>query len=72
LKWDPLLQFSELESRETINYCNIKLLSRLTTRRDKDYGTNETGGDNQIEEENSDTNKDIKKRMDEFEAKIKA
>jgi hypothetical protein len=25
---------------------------------DKDYGTNETAGDNQIEEENSDTNKD--------------
>jgi hypothetical protein len=28
---------------------------------DKDYGTNETAGDNQIEEENSDTNKDIKR-----------
>jgi hypothetical protein len=39
---------------------------------DKGDKTNETAGDNQIEEENSDTNKDIKKRIDEYEAKIKA
>jgi hypothetical protein len=39
---------------------------------DKDYGTNETAGDNQIEEENSDANKDIKEEMDKYEAKIKA
>ena len=39
---------------------------------DKDNRANETAEDNQSEKENSDTNKDIKKRMDEYEAKIKA
>jgi hypothetical protein len=56
---------------ETINYCNIKLLFRFINRVEKDYGTNKTAKDNPIEEQDSDTNKDIKKRMDKFEAKIK-
>lgn len=38
---------------------------------EKDYGTNKTARDNPIEEQDSDTNKDIKKRMDKFEANIK-
>lgn len=56
---------------KSINYCNIKLLSRFTNRVEKDYGTNKTARDNPIEEQDSDTNKDIKKRMDKFEANIK-
>jgi hypothetical protein len=67
-----LLQFSELESRETINYCNIKLLSRLTNRVDKDYRTNKTAIENPIDEQDSNANKDIKEGMHKFEAKIKA
>ena len=57
---------------ETINHCNIKLLSRFTNRVEKDYQTDKTAKDNPIGEQDSDTNKDIKKRMDKFEAKIKA
>jgi hypothetical protein len=57
---------------ETINHCNIKLLSRFTKSVEKDYGTDKTASDNPIDEQNSDTNKDIKKRMDKYEAKIKA
>jgi hypothetical protein len=57
---------------EKRNDCKIELLSRFTIGMDKGDRTNETAGNNQIEEENSDTNKDIKKRMDEYEAKIKA
>jgi hypothetical protein len=39
---------------------------------EKDYGTDKTAKDNPTDEQDSDTNKDIKKRMDKFEAKIKA
>jgi hypothetical protein len=57
---------------ETINYCNIKLLFRFTNRVDKDYGISKTARDNPVNEQDSDTSKDIKKGMDKFEAKIKA
>jgi hypothetical protein len=39
---------------------------------DKDYGTSKTARDNPIDEQDSDTSKDIKKGMDKFEAKTKA
>jgi hypothetical protein len=57
---------------ETINHRNIKLLFRFTNRVDKDYGTSKTARDNAIDQQDSDTSKDIKKGMDKFEAKIKA
>jgi hypothetical protein len=39
---------------------------------DKDYRTSKTARYNRVDEQDSDTNKDIKKGMDKFEAKIKA
>ena len=39
---------------------------------EKDNATDKTARGNPIDEQDSDTNKDIKKRMDKFEAKIKA
>lgn len=39
---------------------------------EKDYGTDKTARDNTIDKKDSDANKDIKKRMDKYEAKIKA
>jgi hypothetical protein len=39
---------------------------------DKDYGTSKTARDNPVDQQDSDTSKDIKKGMDKFEAKIKA
>jgi hypothetical protein len=57
---------------ETINHCNIKLLSRFTNRVEKDYETDKTAKDNPVDEQDSDTTKDIEKRMDRFEAKINA
>jgi hypothetical protein len=38
---------------------------------DKYYGTSKTARDNPVNEQDSDTSKDIKKGMDKFEAKIK-
>jgi hypothetical protein len=39
---------------------------------DKDYENTKTARDNSIEEQKSDTIKDIKKSMDKYEAKIKS
>jgi hypothetical protein len=39
---------------------------------DKDYRNSKTSRDNPVDEQDSDTSKDIKKGMDKFEAKIKA
>jgi hypothetical protein len=38
---------------------------------DKDYGTSKTARDSPVNEQDSDTSKDIKKGMDKFEVKIK-
>jgi hypothetical protein len=54
------------------NHCNIKLLFRFINRVDKDYRNNKTARDNPVDQQDSDTSKDIKKGMDKFEAKIKA
>jgi hypothetical protein len=39
---------------------------------DKDYENSKTARDNSVDEEKSDTSKDIKKGMDKYEAKIKS
>jgi hypothetical protein len=39
---------------------------------DKDYENSKTARDNSVDEQKSDTSKDIKKGMDRYEAKIKS
>jgi hypothetical protein len=39
---------------------------------DKDYENNKTARDNSVDEQKSDTSKDIKKWMDRYEVKIKS
>ena len=57
---------------EDIRLCKINLLFRFTNRMEKDAQNNNTAGDNLVNEQKSDINKDIKKGMDRYEEKIKS
>jgi hypothetical protein len=57
---------------EDISLCKINLLFRFTNIMEKDTQNNNSAGDNSINEQKSDINKDIKKRMDRYEEKIKS
>ena len=70
----PFHQFFSTYDVEAISHCKIKLLFRFTNRMEKDNGNNNktTKEDSSIDERKLDTSKDIKKRMDKFEEKIKS
>jgi hypothetical protein len=57
---------------EDIRLCKINLLFRFTNRMEKDAQNNNTAGDNLVNKQKSDINKDIKKGMDRYEEKIKS
>lgn len=55
-----------------VSHCKIKLLFRFINRMEKDTSNDNTAGDNSDEERKSGTSKDIKKRMDRYEERIKS
>lgn len=58
---------------ETIDHhSNIQLLFWRNNWVDKDYENDRTARDNSVDEQKSDTSKDIKKGMDRYEEKIKS
>lgn len=55
-----------------MSHCNIQVLFWLNNGMDKDYENSKTTRDNSVDEQKSDTSKDIKKGMNMYEAKIKS